>query len=450
MNGWTAIILAEGTDICKKSNCLNPTQEACGKALINWVADAATEAEASKLVVLSRDKDSVKGIMKKDALIVERTNGQGLGSTVMDALSAIKQEYVVILCGNTPLIKAQTLKQAVTLMCQQTLDALAIAAEADDPTEHGRLVSKDDVVEKIDKHCMPEERLMCDIDKEIYVFSVKVLREALGRLNERPEAGEYCLADVIELLREGGGSVERFKVADFEEIMCVNNHADLARAEALLRRRINLRHMYQGVTMTDPERTYIDDAVTIGKDTVLLPGTILKGATVIGQGCTIGPETILTDCKIGDETSVMKTVGIKASVGENTQIGPFAYLRPDTYVGNACRIGDFVELKNSTIGNATKVSHLTYVGDSDVGERVNFGCGTVTVNYDGSKKYRTTIGNDVFVGCNSNLVAPVTLADGAYTAAGSTITDDVPERALAIARARQVLKERWNDRRDKH
>ena len=229
--------------------------------------------------------------------------------------------------------------------------------------------------------------------------------------------------------------------------MGVNDRVALSKADAVLRKRINYDLMYSGVTIIDPERTYIEDGVKIGRDSVVLPGTVLEGDTVIGADCVIGPDTKLKNTIIGDGTEVVKSVGLDCVVGENTTVGPFAYLRPDTKVGNHCRIGDFVELKNSAIGDGTKVSHLTYVGDSDVGERVNFGCGTVTVNYDGAKKYRTTIGNDVFVGCNSNLVAPVTLSDGAYTAAGSTITDDVPESTLAIARARQVNKDKWNDRR---
>lgn len=210
---------------------------------------------------------------------------------------------------------------------------------------------------------------------------------------------------------------------------------------------INEKLISEGVTIVDPERTYITDSVIIGKGTVIFPGCILSGETKIGEECEIGPDTTLENARIGDGATVRNTVGSDCEVGKKTTVGPFAYLRPGSLVGDNCRIGDFVEIKNSNIGNGTKVSHLTYVGDSDVGERVNFGCGTVTVNYDGAKKYRTTIGNDVFVGCNSNLVAPVTLADGAYTAAGSTITDDVPEGELAIARARQINKEEWKDRR---
>ena len=198
-----------------------------------------------------------------------------------------------------------------------------------------------------------------------------------------------------------------------------------------------------GVIMLDASAVWVEPTVKVGKGTVLLPGTILRGNTVIGEGCTIGPNTMLTDCVVGDRAAVNSSQGTGSTIGEDSTVGPFAYIRPGCTVGCGCRIGDFVELKNSVIGDGTKVSHLTYVGDSDVGRRVNFGCGTVTVNYDGNHKYRTTIGDDVFLGCNTNLIAPVTVEDGAYIAAGSTITEDIPSDALAIARARQSVKPDW-------
>lgn len=204
----------------------------------------------------------------------------------------------------------------------------------------------------------------------------------------------------------------------------------------------------RGVLLMDPATVYVEATVTVGEGTLLLPGTILRGNTVIGKHCEIGPNTMLVNCTVGDGSVVNSSQCNDCVIGADTQVGPFAYIRPNCTVGDGVKVGDFVELKNSNIGNGTKISHLTYIGDSDVGEGCNFGCGTVTVNYDGKKKYRTTIGDHCFIGCNSNLVAPVKLGDWAYTAAGSTITDDVPGRQLAIARARQVNKENWPDKRD--
>ena len=223
----------------------------------------------------------------------------------------------------------------------------------------------------------------------------------------------------------------------------VRDVLELNRVMPLCRDMIVSRHIENGVTVIDPIATYIDPRVTVAAGTTILPGTILRGNTVIGENCEIGPNSMIRDSMIGNGTSVNASQVNESTVGEATTVGPFTYVRPNCRIGDHCRVGDFVEVKNSVIGNGTKISHLTYVGDSDVGERVNFGCGTVTTNYDGHKKYRCTIGDDVFLGCNTNLIAPVSVGDGAYTAAGSTITDDVPADALGIARMRQTNKDGW-------
>ena len=210
-----------------------------------------------------------------------------------------------------------------------------------------------------------------------------------------------------------------------------------------MRKRVNRKYMDMGVTMIDPERTYIEDGAVIGCDTVLLPGVVIEGNTVIGEDCIVGPDSRLTNVKLGNGVKFQYSTAIDSSVDDNTRVGTYAYIRPNCSIGKNVKIGDFVEVKNSVVGDGTKVSHLTYIGDSDVGERINFGCGTVTVNYDGNKKYRTVIGDDVFIGCNTNLVAPVKVGNGVYIAAGSTITDDVPEKNLAIARERQINKTGW-------
>ena len=223
----------------------------------------------------------------------------------------------------------------------------------------------------------------------------------------------------------------------------VGDAEELRAAQPMCRQKVLQKHLDAGVEILDTNNCYIDPRVVIGAGTVLLPGTILRGNTVIGESCVIGPNTMLTDCTVGDETEVNASQATQSRIGSHTNVGPFAYMRPNSVVGDHVKVGDFVEIKNSVIGNGTKISHLTYVGDSDVGERVNFGCGTVTTNYDGFKKYRCTIGDDVFLGCNTNLVAPVTVGNGSYTAAGSTITRDVPADALAVARARQENKDGW-------
>ena len=230
---------------------------------------------------------------------------------------------------------------------------------------------------------------------------------------------------------------------DVTEFLGVNNRVQLYEAESIMRGRINKELMLNGVTILSPDNTYIDDGVEIGADTVIYPGCVIEGNTIIGENCAVGPNSRLTNMKISDNVQIQYTVAMDSEVGSGTKVGPFAYIRPNSKIGENIKIGDFVEVKNSVIGNGTKVSHLTYIGDSDVGERINFGCGTITVNYDGKKKFRTTIEDDVFIGCNANLVAPVTLHKGSYVAAGSTVTKDVPEKSLAIARNRQQNIEGW-------
>ena len=257
----------------------------------------------------------------------------------------------------------------------------------------------------------------------VYAADVYVLRAhmAAGRpLTARPEGAESPVAFLP------------FRSAE-----------ELQRAMPICREHIISRHTAKGVFVMDTANTYIDPRCRIGEGTTILPGTILRGRTVIGRGCEIGPNTMIRDCRLGDHTTVNASQLNESTVGSHTTVGPFAYVRPQCVIGDKCRVGDFVEVKNSVIGNGTKISHLTYVGDSDVGEKVNFGCGTVTTNYDGHRKSRCTIGDNVFLGCNTNLVAPVTVGDGAYTAAGSTVTEDVAADALAIARSKQVNKPGW-------
>lgn len=277
----------------------------------------------------------------------------------------------------------------------------------------------------------------------MYCFDKEALLSSISKINNKNSQNEYYLTDVIKIMISEGKKVGTYKVNDRNDIMGINDRMQLAEANKIIKRRVNEKHMKEGVTIIDPKNTYIEENVEIGKDTIIYPGTILEGNTKIGNNCVIGPNSRITDSIIEDGASINNSVLVESKVGKDTKVGPFAYLRPNSNIGNNVRIGDFVEIKNSNIGDGTKVSHLTYVGDSDIGEKVNFGCGTVTVNYDGVKKYRTVVGDNVFLGCNTNLVAPVKVNNGAYTAAGTTVTEDVPEDALVIGRVRQEIKEGW-------
>ena len=236
-------------------------------------------------------------------------------------------------------------------------------------------------------------------------------------------------------------------ITDFEETLGVNSRAELAKVESIMRNRINRTHLDNGVTIIDPLNTYIEPEVVIGKDTIIYPGNVIEGKTVIGEDCILYPNSRINNSTIGNGVEIQSSVILDSKIGDETTVGPFAYVRPESNIGEHVRIGDFVEIKKSTIGNNTKVSHLTYIGDAEVGERCNFGCGTVVVNYDGKKKHKTIIGDDSFIGCNTNLVSPVEVKDNTYIAAGSTITKEVPEGSLAIARAKQQNIEGWVERK---
>ncbi|MEG0767996.1 MAG: bifunctional UDP-N-acetylglucosamine diphosphorylase/glucosamine-1-phosphate N-acetyltransferase GlmU, partial [Clostridia bacterium] len=281
----------------------------------------------------------------------------------------------------------------------------------------------------------------------VYCFDIEAILWALPRIENHNAAGEYYLTDAIGLLAQAGYRVAGVVAQDHDECRGINTRVQLLEATEVMRSRIQRMHMLNGVTLIDAQTTYIDTDVTIGRDTVIYPNCTLQKGTAIGARCTLLPNCRISASDIGDEVQIESSVILESRVKDRATVGPFAYLRPGTVVGEACRIGDFVELKNSTIGRKTKISHLTYVGDSDLGEEINVGCGVVFVNYDGKKKFRSRVGDHAFIGCNANLVAPVEIGAHAYIAAGSTITEDVPEQALSVARARQVNKAGWVEKR---
>ena len=274
-----------------------------------------------------------------------------------------------------------------------------------------------------------------------YCFDNEALFKALEHVSNENSQGEFYLPDVIEILKAQNEIVSAFQTADFDEAMGINDRVALAEAEQHMRNRINEQHMRNGVTIIDPKNTYIDADVQIGSDTTILPGTMLLGKTIIGEDCIIGPNSEVKDGKIGSETTIRQSVVHESEIGSHVQIGPFAHIRPESHIHDEVKVGNFVEIKKSEVGKGSKASHLSYIGDAEIGSDVNLGCGSITVNYDGKKKHKTKIEDNVFVGCNANLVAPVTIGKGAFIAAGSTITKDVPGEALSIARAKQINKE---------
>lgn len=448
MEDTIAIILAAGEGKRMKSNLSKVVHKVLGKTIIKRVCDAVYNAGIKKcIVVVGHKEEQVREELGDLVTYVLQKEQLGTGHAVMQAKEYLKDaKHVVVLSGDAPLITANTIKNTIEKSVHNHESATIISADFDEPDGYGRIKrSKSGEVIGIVEHkdATEEEREIIEINSSMYCFDAKALHDALGKIKNNNSQKEYYLTDVIEIMIKEGLKVDTYKVDENYEISGINDRIQLASANAIAKALCNEKHMKNGVTIIDPNTTYIDETVEIGKDTVIYPGNILEGKTKIGENCVLGQNNRIIDSEISDNVDIMSSVVKESKIGHGTHVGPFAYLRPNSVVGENARIGDFVELKNSNIGNNTKVSHLTYVGDSDVGSEVNFGCGTVTVNYDGINKTRTTIGNKAFIGCNTNLIAPVKLGDGAYTAAGTTVTDDVPENALVIGRARQEIKEGW-------
>lgn len=450
---FTSVILAAGMGTRMKSKMPKVLHKVCGKPLSKWVIDASKAAGADKVcAVVGHKAETVKEVLGDVCEFALQAEQKGTGHAVMQAIDVIKNSKgeVVILNGDTPLITAETINKAIEYHKNNGNQATVITAILDDATGYGRIVRDNDgsvlkIVEQ--KDASEEEKKINEVNSGMYVFDAQSLVYALDKITPNNAQGEYYLTDTLEILLSAGKKIGGYATSDNDEIRGINDRVQLNEAEKIMQKRINEYHMRNGVTMRNPESVYIEDGVEIGNDTEICQNVTIKSGTKIGSDCVIGSGSMLDGAVIHDGVDVLSSVILESEVDEGTHVGPFAYIRPNCHVGKEVKVGDFVELKNSNIDDGTKISHLTYIGDSDVGKRVNFGCGTVTCNYDGKKKYRTTIGDDCFVGCNTNFVSPINVGDGVYIAAGSTITEDIPENSLSIARARQVNKEGWKDKR---
>ena len=450
---FTSVILAAGMGTRMKSKMPKVLHKVCGKPLSKWVIDASKAAGADKVcAVVGHKAETVKEVLGDVCEFALQAEQKGTGHAVMQAIDVIKNSKgeVVILNGDTPLITAETINKAIEYHKNNGNQATVITAILDDATGYGRIVRDNDgsvlkIVEQ--KDASEEEKKINEVNSGMYVFFFYSHGYALDMITPNNAQGEYFLTDTLEILLSAGKKIGGYAISDNDEIRGINDRVQLNEAENIMQKRINEYHMRNGVTMRNPESVYIEDGVEIGNDTEICQNVTIKSGTKIGSDCVIGSGSMLDRAVIHDGVDVLSSVILESEVDEGTHVGPFAYIRPNCHVGKEVKVGDFVELKNSNIDDGTKISHLTYIGDSDVGKRVNFGCGTVTCNYDGKKKYRTTIGDDCFVGCNTNFVSPINVGDGVYIAAGSTITEDIPENSLSIARARQVNKEGWKDKR---
>lgn len=440
------IVLAAGQGKRMKSKLYKVLHPVCGKPMVGHVLDVLDAVRVNrKVVIVGHGAEAVQAYVGDRAEFALQAEQLGTGHAVAMARPLLEQEdgITVVICGDTPLIRPDSLETMLRLHQEQGAAATLMSASLDVPQGYGRIVrNADGLVERIveQKDCTPEQDAISEINAGTYCFDNRKLFEALAKVKNDNAQKEYYFTDVIGILREQGEKVLAYCTNDPSEWIGVNDRIALSEAEKYMRERINRAHMAEGVTLIDPAQTYIEKDVTIGADTVLHPGTALKGKTVIGQDCVIGPNCELTDSIVGDGVHIKQSVLSEATVGDSCTVGPFAYLRPGTKLASHVKIGDFVEIKNAFLDEGAKVSHLSYVGDAQVGKNVNVGCGAITVNYDGFSKHKTIIGDDAFIGSNVNMIAPVTIGKGAFLVAGSTITHDVPDNDLAIARERQTNK----------
>lgn len=447
-----AVILAAGMGTRMKSDKPKAVHQILGKPMLDYVISAVKGADINNIVVVVGHKANVvKESIKSDVIFVEQTPQLGTGHAVMVARDRLPDSgTVLILTGDTPLITSNTLKKVVEYHESNHFSATVITSELNDPTGYGRIIRNNrGEIEKIVEHkdANEHELTIKEINSAMYCFNVEDLKMALDKLNNNNAQGEYYLTDTISILKEQGKRIGGY-IAQNTEVMGINDRVQLYQASDVMRQRIQFELMRNGVTIINPASTYIGPDAKIGRDTVIYPNTVIEGDVTIGNDCYIYSSK-LNNCKIGDNCEIINSVIVDSMIKNNVKMGPFAYIRPESEIGNDVKVGDFVEIKKSKIGEKTKVPHLTYVGDAEIGNRCNLGCGTITVNYDGKVKHKTSIGDRVFVGCNSNLVSPVHIDDDSFIAAGSTITDYVPKKSLAIARARQVIKEGWVEKRFK-
>ena len=454
MRAPVVVILAAGHGTRMRSATPKLLHELCGRPMIAWPVAAAREAGAGKVVVVDGPERHLQAALGGEVAVAIQSEPLGTADAVKAAAAQIDAgATAIILHGDVPLISAGTIRALAEAHERSGAAATFATAVLGDPSGYGRIVrAPDGTIERVVEtkaagDATEQELHIREVNTGILAFEGGALLAALEEVRSDNAQRELYLPDVLPVLRSRERTVLAHELTDASETLGVNDRAALADARAIAQRRIHRRHMLAGVTVVGPGATVIDVGVEIGQDTVIAPFSSLHGATAIGAGCAIGPHATLIDTRVGDQASIVHSYLREADVGSRVNIGPFAYLRPGAVLRAGAKAGTFVEIKNSVLGPGAKVPHLSYIGDTDIGERTNIGAGTITANYDGFRKHRTTIGARVKVSVDTALVAPVSVGDDAYTAAGSVITEDVPPAALGVARARQSNVEGYAERR---
>ncbi|WP_433944856.1 bifunctional UDP-N-acetylglucosamine diphosphorylase/glucosamine-1-phosphate N-acetyltransferase GlmU [Paenibacillus sp. SN-8-1] len=441
-----AIVLAAGQGKRMKSKLYKVLHPVCGKPMVGHVLDTVKKVNCERsIVVVGHGAEAVQSYLGTSAEYVLQAQQLGTGHAVKQAKELLGSEEgtTIVICGDTPLVTPETLEELMKLHQSKGAAATVLSAVMDNPKGYGRVIRREDgaVVQIVEqKDCTPEQDAVKEINTGTYCFDNAKLFAALEKVTNNNAQQEYYLTDVIGIFVQEGEVVSAYVTDDHAESIGVNDRVALSEAEGFMRQRIVKKHMLNGVTIIDPSSTYIGADVVIGSDTVIYPGTTISGNTIIGEQCVIGPSTEIADSNLQDGVTIKHSVLHQAEAGSGTTVGPFAYLRPGTKLGQKVKVGDFVEIKNASLDDGSKVSHLSYIGDAKVGKNVNIGCGAITVNYDGYNKSITEIEDDAFIGSNVNLIAPVKVGKGAYVVAGSTITQSVSDNDLAIARQRQENK----------
>ena len=445
-NNRYAIILAAGKGTRMQSKLYKVLHKVCDRTMVELVLDSLSDLEMQEVItVVGHGAERVKEVLGDRTKFVLQAEQLGTAHAVKVAKDELrdKEGTTIVMYGDTPLIRSETINSMLDHHENTNAKATVLTAIAGDPFAYGRIIR--DVNGKLvkiveEKDATEQEKKIKEINSGIYCFDNKLLFEMLEKVKNDNKQGEYYLPDVLGLIREQKEIIETYLCEDFDETFGVNDRVALAYAENVMRNRINTKHMLAGVTLVDPTNTYIAPNAVIGRDTTIYPNVTIKSNTIIGEDCQIKPNSYLENAKIGNGVKVLSSTISDSKIGDFTSVGPYAHIRNNCDLGEHVRIGNFVELKNTTYGDGSKTAHLSYLGDAEIGNNTNIGCGTITVNYDGKNKYKTKIGNDAFIGCNSNLIAPLEIGDGAVVAAGTTVTENAPDDTLVIARVKQENK----------